>query len=95
MISVIARLKVRTDKTELFETTMKDLIAKVRSDEPACKGYQMCRGAEPGSYVMLESYDDAVASAKHMQTPHFRAAMGNLGACLAGAPALEQLEVVA
>lgn len=93
MIALIARMKVKDGKEEDFERAMAELTLKVRSEEPGCHYYQLCRG-RAGDYLMMERYSDEAALAAHRETPHFKAAGATLGPCLAGRPEVEVFEEV-
>ena len=58
MIAVIATFSVRGGMEADFEQLMAELAGQVRSGEPGCRLYQLCKGQEPGKYVMMERYAD-------------------------------------
>src|SRR5262245_13671530 len=73
MIGAIARLKVQDGKGPEFEIAFGALSAKVRSDEPGNKLYQLCRSrADPNEYVVMEIYADQAAVDAHTSSPHFK-----------------------
>ena len=41
MIGVIAKLTIQDGKNEQFEQVAKDLMAKVKANEPGCLTYQL------------------------------------------------------
>lgn len=91
MLALIARMKVREGKESDFERVMGHLAAQVRSNEPGCKLYALCKAKEPGEYVVLERYDDQAALSAHSQSAHFKEAGPALGAVLDGRPKIELL----
>ena len=83
MIGVIAKLKIQDGKQAEFEQAGKDLMAKVKANEPGCLTYQLYK--EKGSetdYIFMEQY----ASSDDLKA--------QLGACLAGAPAVQYFDIV-
>ena len=66
---------------------MGHLASQVRSNEPGCKLYAVCKGKEPLEYTVLERYDDQAALTAHSQSAHYKEAGPALGAVLTAAPA--------
>ena len=64
MLALIARMKVKTGKEEEFERVMGQLAAQVRSQETGCHLYVMCKGREPGEYVMQINGKDVALNEK-------------------------------
>lgn len=95
MIGVVATLKIQSGKEGEFETAMKDLMAKVKANEPETLTYQLykSRGASD-TYIMMEEYASQDALEAHGKTEYFRAAGPALGACLAGPPDLQYYDIV-
>lgn len=95
MIGVIAKLNIQEGKQAEFEEVAKELMAKVKANEPGCLTYQLyrARGSET-EYVFMEQYASADALKAHGQTEYFRAAGPRLGAVLAGAPEIQYLDIV-
>ena len=94
MIGVIAKLTIKPGTNAAFETTMKALQAKVRSDEPGNKLYALHKTADANVYVMLERYDDQAALEAHRAAPHFKEIGRKLGDYLAGRPDVQIMEEV-
>lgn len=95
MIGLVVKMTVQPDQTETFEAVMKDMMAKVKANEPGCLIYQLYRSPdEIGSYVMMEQYASKDALDAHNKTEHMAETVGKLGACLAGAPVIQQLDMV-
>ncbi len=95
MIGVTATLEIQDGKQAEFEAVAKDLMAKVKANEPGCLTYQLykTKGSDT-TYVFLEQYASAEALAAHGQTDYFKAAGPKLGPCLAGAPDIQYLDIV-
>ena len=95
MIGVIAKLKIQDGKQADFEQAGKDLMAKVKANEPGCLTYQLYK--EKGSdtdYIFMEQYATSDDLKAHGQTDYFKAAGPKLGACLAGAPQVQYFDIV-
>ena len=95
MIGVVVTLEVQDGKQAEFEDLFKDLMAKVKANEPGCLWYQLFKAkTSETTYTMLEQYASAEALAAHGKSDYFLAAQAGLGACLAGAPNIEVLDIV-
>ena len=95
MIGIVAELEIRDGKQAEFEGVAKDLMAKVKANEPGCMTYQLYKktGSET-TYIFMEQYASAEALAAHGKTDYFKAAQPGLGACLAGAPSIQYYDIV-
>ena len=94
-IGVIATLKVQPGKGEELEAVFRELAAQVRADEPGNRLYQLCKPRkEADAYVVMEMYDNQAAIEAHGKSEHFRAAGPKIGACLAGRPDIQYLDLV-
>ena len=95
MIGVVATLEIQDGKQDEFESVAKDLMAKVKANEPGCLTYQLykAKGSET-TYIFMEQYASGDALKAHGQTDYFKAAQPGLGACLAGAPKIEMFDIV-
>jgi quinol monooxygenase YgiN len=91
---VTARLKAAAGQEATLERIFAELGAEVQQHEPGCLFYLFCKGKDPGSYVVVERYQDQAALAAHSTSAHFKAAMPKIGACLAAPPELEFLQEV-
>ena len=58
MLGIVATIKVKPGAGPQFETVAKELVAKVRANEPGCKLYALHRAEAPDTYVFLERYAD-------------------------------------
>ncbi len=95
MIGIVAKLEIQDGKQAEFEVIAKDLMAKVKANEPGCTTYQLYK--QKGSdttYIFMEEYSSGEALAAHGQTDYFKAVQGALGACLAGAPDIQMFDIV-
>ena len=95
MIGVVVTLEVQDGKQAEFEGVFKDLMAKVKANEPGCLWYQLFKSKTSATtYTVMEQYASAEALASHGKTDYFLAAQPALGACLGGAPSIEMLDIV-
>ncbi|MEO0982445.1 MAG: putative quinol monooxygenase [Pseudomonadota bacterium] len=95
MIGVVATLKIASGKEAEFEGVAKDLMAKVKANEPGCLTYQLYKSKkEEGTYIFMEQYSSQDALDAHGKTEYFKAAGPGLGACLAGAPDIQYFDAV-
>ncbi|MEL7128313.1 MAG: putative quinol monooxygenase [Pseudomonadota bacterium] len=95
MIGVVVKLEVQDGKQADFEAVFKDLMAKVKANEPGCLTYQLYKDkGKTTTYTVLEQYASQDALDAHGKTEYFRAAQPGLGATLAAPPAIELLEIV-
>lgn len=96
MIGVIAHLTVKDGKQAEFEAVAKDLIEKVRANEPGCLMYELFKEKDSDTeYYFMEKYADKDAIAAHGASDYFQAAQPALGACLAGRPTITRLSAIA
>lgn len=95
MIGVVAKLTIQDGKQGDFEQVAKDLMAKVKANEPGCLTYQLYKSKkEANSYIFMEQYASQADLDAHGKTEYFRAAGPGLGACLAGAPEIHYYDIV-
>lgn len=95
MIGVVATLTIAEGKESEFEAVGKDLMAKVKANEPGTLTYQLYRSQkDPQTYVFLEQYASKDALDAHGQSDYFKAAMPKIGNCLAGAPDIQRFDIV-
>ncbi len=95
MIGVIAKLKIQAGKESEFEQVARDLMAKVKANEPGCLTYQLYKSKkEADTYIFMEQYASQSDLEAHGKTDYFKAAGPNLGACLAGAPEISYFDSV-
>ena len=95
MIGVVAKLKIQDGKADDFETACKDLMAKVKANEPGCLTYQLYKSdREADTYVFMEQYASQDDLDAHGKTDYFAAAMPVIGACLDSAPDIQTFTIV-
>ena len=95
MIGVVATLKIAEGKEAEFEQVAKDLMAKVKANEPGTLTYQLYKSKkDANTYIFMEQYANEEALKAHGQTEYFKAAGPKLGPCLAGAPEIQYFDIV-
>lgn len=83
MISIIAVLKARPDKTESLRDALKALLQPTRQ-EPGNLDYALFQlRDEPETFYMRESWRDEAALEEHIALPHFQAFIGQMESLLA------------
>jgi|SaaInlStandDraft_1057018.scaffolds.fasta_scaffold80772_2 quinol monooxygenase YgiN len=94
-LGIVAKLVIKADQVEHFETHFLKLAAVVLAEEPGCRFYALHRSrTEDNTYVVLEQYDDEAAFAAHGRYDAFKAANVPLKDCLAAAPSIEVFDGV-
>lgn len=95
MIGVVATLKIAAGKEQEFEQAAKDLMAKVKANEPGCLTYQLYKSKKDAdTYIFMEQYANQAALEHHGQTDYFKAAGPKLGVCLSGRPEVQYFDIV-
>lgn len=95
MIGIVAKFTVQADKREEFEQVAKDLMAKVKANEPGCLTYQLYKSKkEADTYIMMEQYASQADVQAHGKTAYFAEVAPRLGACLTGAPDVQYYDSV-
>ncbi|MDJ0921306.1 MAG: putative quinol monooxygenase [Henriciella sp.] len=95
MIGVVATLKIAEGKEAEFETVAKDLMAKVKANEPGTLTYQLYKSKkDANTYIFMEQYATQADLDAHGKTEYFTAAGPKLGPCLAGVPEIQVFDIV-
>ena len=95
MICILATLKVKKGKEELFEKIFIELSKDVREIEKGNIFYQISKDRElENTYVVMEQYTDQESVDAHGKSEHFRVAGAKLAECLDGAPVIKRLDAI-
>ena len=95
MIGVVAKLIVKDGKQEDFAELAKDLMAKVKANEPGCLTYQLYKSRkEANAYIFMEQYASQADLEVHGQSDYFKVAIASLSACLAATPDVQYYDIV-
>jgi quinol monooxygenase YgiN len=93
MIGIVATLKIKPGMEKDFEAVAKELVAKVRANEPGCALYALHHGEQPNIYVFMERYADQAAMDAHRATDYFKALGRKMGEFMEGREVLRLREV--
>ena len=95
MICILATLKVKKGKEELFEKTFIELSKNVREIEKGNIFYQISKDREvENTYIVMEQYTDQESVDSHGKSDHFRSAGRAIGECLDGPPVIKYLDAL-
>lgn len=88
MLGIVATLRVKPGMEKEFEAVAKELVAKVRANEPGCALYALHRrddgGEPPSTYVFMERYVDQAAVDAHRATEYFKGLGRKMGEYMEG-----------
>jgi quinol monooxygenase YgiN len=73
MASVLVRLRVRDGCERRFEELAQQAHATAHARDSGLRRYEYWRGATPGSYYVLESYEGFADFLRHQRSDHHRA----------------------
>jgi quinol monooxygenase YgiN len=94
MIGVVATLRVKPGMEKEFEAVARELVSKVRANEPGCLLYALHHGEAPGTYVFMERYADQAAVDAHRGTDHFKTLGRKMGEYMDGRAEVQRLREV-
>lgn len=94
MLGVVATIKVKAGMEKEFEAVARELVAKVRANEPDCALYALHHGEAPGTYVFLERYRDQAAVDAHRAADHFKTLGRKMGEYMDGRAEIVRLKEV-
>ena len=95
-ITVIAKLKAKSGSEAQIEAAFKDMIGKVRANEPGTMAYVLHKSTQdPTTFVFYEVYQDQAAFDAHGKTPHMAEMGGKLRGLLDGRPQIDILTELA
>ena len=83
-ITFIARMTCKAGRQSEFEGFCRQLETYVRANEPDTLHYEFFKLREPGRYAILESFRDAAAEQRHMDSKALAEIAPKLSACLEG-----------
>ena len=94
-VGIIATLRVVEGKQAEFEAGFAKMQEVVKVEEPRCLLYDLCQDkTDTTTYLVMEQYADEDARKNHGTSDAFKAAVGGLGGCLAGAPELVEVNII-
>jgi quinol monooxygenase YgiN len=93
MVTVIAKLKVKSGSEATFTQAAEKMIAHVKAHEPGTTTYLLNRAAdEPTEFVFYEIYTDQGAFAAHSGSDAMQQFFGAVGGLLDGRPEIRMYE---
>jgi len=96
MMTVIARLKVKSGSEANFEQEAKKMVAYVTANEPGTLTYTLNRStSDPTTFVFYEIYSDQAAFAAHGGSEPMQKFFGAVGTLLDGRPEIHMYEEIA
>lgn len=94
-VGVIARLKVRPERSAAFEAAFRQFQQTVRQSEPGVVYFGLHRSqSDPARYTVMEQYHDAAALEAHRNTPHYLAIPATFGEFMAAPAEIEVLDAI-
>ncbi len=75
MATLLAHIRVRPGAEKRFEQIARELHDATHACERDVRRYEYWRGAEPGTYYTLESFEDLAGFLAHESSPHHVAAL--------------------
>ena len=93
MILIVVKMPVRPEHADNWPQLMEEFTRATRS-EPRNVCFDWYRSVDdPNVYTLVEAFEDASAGEAHVNTDHFKAAMGRLPQLLVGVPDIVNVEV--
>ncbi|MGH7986212.1 MAG: putative quinol monooxygenase [Candidatus Binataceae bacterium] len=91
-VTLIAKIKAKQGSEQKLEEAFRDMIKKVRANEPGCQAYVLHRAEkDPTQFVWYEVYQDQAAFDNHRKTEHMKEMGQRIAELLDGRPQLEML----
>lgn len=79
-VSIVATLKIKTDKADEFPAQWDELMSHIAANEPGCLHYTLHRNAnDPTTFYVTEIYENQAALDAHMGSDAFAAFGASLG----------------
>jgi quinol monooxygenase YgiN len=89
-------MRAKSGKEDELIAVMKELVAKVRENEPDTMDYTFHRAKnDPSLFMVYEMYKTGEAMQAHMTSAHFQEAAGKFGELVEGGLGIEAYDVVA
>ena len=85
MIQIVAKNKIKADKTDAFIALAKQLVALTVQNDAGCLRYELFQDlADPQILTMIEEWENAESLKKHAEAKHFKDAAARFGELLEG-----------
>ena len=93
MVTVIAKLKVKSGDEPAFQEAAQSMIAHVKDNEPSTHTYVLHRAtSDPTQFVFYEVYIDQAALAAHAGSEAMKSFLATTGPLLEGRPEIGLFE---
>ncbi len=79
MVTILAHIRIRDGRESDFEAIARELYQLTHERERGVHHYEYWRGAEPGLYYCLLSFDDYLTFLAHQTSDHHESASPRLG----------------
>ncbi len=90
MITIVAKMRIKGDKTADAERALLDMAEYVRANEPGTLRYTLHRGiGDASQLLMYEQYADQAAVDAHGTSARIQQLFATLGPLLDGQPSIE------
>jgi quinol monooxygenase YgiN len=95
MLTIVARMKIKSGKEEDAEAALRDMIAYVSAAEPGTLRYALHRAVgDPTHLLMYEQYADQAAVDTHGTSERIQHLFATLAPLLDGQPSIEMYEEI-
>lgn len=95
MIGMMVELTVAANDADAFEQAFAAQAAAVRANEPGSRLYELFRSQTlPGSYTLVEIYQDGAALDAHQASPHMAANRPLTARFLTEPPVMKRFDIV-
>ena len=84
MITIVAKMRIKADKTADAEKALLDMVEYVRANEPGTLAYAFYKLRDANRYAVLESFRDEAAEHLHMNSKLLAETGPKISACLIG-----------
>ncbi|MEM9168030.1 MAG: putative quinol monooxygenase [Pseudomonadota bacterium] len=96
MITLIMRVRIKTEKIDDFSALIAQLAQDVYANEPDCLAFEVRQSeADPALFVFFECFRSKAAHEAHPDMPYHKAMSEAGWACVDGEPEIEFLTPVA
>tara|TARA_B110000014_G_C20125496_1_gene599123 strand:- start:4692 stop:4976 length:285 start_codon:yes stop_codon:yes gene_type:complete len=92
MIGILAKLTIKSGTNEEFEKAVKKMSEAVKINEPGNLYYDVYRGEEETTYIVMERYESQSDLDAHSQYDHFRNIGAEMGQYMSEPPEVKILK---
>ena len=93
MIFIVVKFPIRPDRSDEWISLVKDFTTATR-EEPGNVFFEWSRSVEdPNQFVLVEAFESPEAGGAHVNSEHFKTAMGWIPDVIAATPEIIHVEV--